>query len=140
MGSESNMRGRIVKILHTAGLHPISVENSAYPGTPDINYLYGWIELKQVDAWPVRDTTPLRVDHMRPEQRIWLRARWRAGGAAYVLLRVASDWLLLAGDYAADQLGRATMGELTGHAIAYWPNHLDEKALISCLKITRPQT
>lgn len=140
MGAESNIRGRIIKIMHAAGMHAVSVENPAYPGTPDVNYVEGWLELKQIDEWPKQEHTPVRVPHFRPEQRIWLRARWRAGGAAYVLLRVASDWLLLAGDYAADALGHVNKGELVARAVAYWQNRLNEKELIACLKITRQRS
>lgn len=153
MGAESNMRGRIVKILRS--LDACSVENPACPGFPDIDHVYGNLELKQVPGWPVKGG-PLAVDHFRPEQRIWLRKRVRAGGQADLLIRVASDWLVLPGDYAADRLGLgAAKDELIKHAIdfcwrpsvirpgdyanAFWADHLSEEGLLRCQARNQPR-
>lgn len=132
MGTESNMRGRIVQVL--AGLHPVAIESGyVNPGTPDVNFIGGWIELKCVMSWPARPSTPLRVPHFTNEQRIWLRKRCRAGGGAWVLLRVGkghkADWIILRGDVAADHLGHCTRAELETHALRWWTPHLDEADL-----------
>ena len=44
-------------------LDPQRVENSCGKGTPDVNYVGGWLELKQQDNWPKRPTTKVRLDH-----------------------------------------------------------------------------
>jgi hypothetical protein len=48
----------------------------------------GWIELKVIPAFPKRESTPVRIDHFTREQRMFLRARGRAGGYCFFLLRV----------------------------------------------------
>ena len=120
---ESHLRGVVLSLLREAGLHAMAVENSACPGTPDVEYggeatleyatgsilqetRAGWIELKQLARLPVRAETPLRIPKFRREQRIWLDQRWRSGGEAHLLLVAGTDWILWDGKQAAD-LGRA---------------------------------
>jgi hypothetical protein len=92
MSSERFMRNRVIRALKP--LHAVSVENGCGPGTPDVNCTTCWIELKSLPAWPKRPETPVRIDHLTPQQRVWLWARDKAGGAAWLLLKVADDWLL----------------------------------------------
>ncbi len=82
-------------------------------GIPDVNYIYGWIELKSVSQWPKRGG-PLPVPHYKPEQRVWGMKRWLAGGLSWVLLRVEKegDWLLFQGNVACEVLGRSTKDNL----------------------------
>ena len=112
------MRRNVVKWLKDLDAYP--VENPAYPGTPDVNFLNGWLELKHLPNWPVRANTPVQLGHFTPRQRIWLRKRWRAGGGAWLLLQVGSDWLLFDGDIAAQFVGKGpTQAELKGIASHY---------------------
>lgn len=111
-------------------LHAVAVENPACPGTPDINYVDGWIECKWMRQWPSRDDQPVRVPHFTPQQRLWLRERRRAGGRAWLLLQCGRTWVLLQGERAATLLGEATAGELRAAASAIWDNGLDEVSLI----------
>ncbi len=131
MSAESNMRQRV--ILALKGMDPISVENFAHPGTPDINFTGGFIELKCCNEWPIRKTTPLRVPHFKPQQRVWLTRRWRTNQRAWMLLRVGRDhdavWMLLAGDRAADIVGTATKAVLMTSAIGLWMPHLIDEQL-----------
>lgn len=109
------------------------VENMVGPGTPDVEYIGGWIELKQVDEWPKREATPLRVDHFTPQQKAWLIRRRLRGGRAFVLIRVANDWLLIDGTVAAKILGSVPKDELISKSIKHWHGRLDSKELLKCL-------
>jgi hypothetical protein len=113
--SEKGMRQRVVKALK--GLDAISVENPAYPGTPDVNYIGGWLELKWKRCWPKGVDTPLKMPHFTPQQKVWLTRRSRKGGAAFVLLQVGQEYLLLMPDDAADFLGNSPMWRLRKLAI-----------------------
>jgi hypothetical protein len=93
-------------------LDPIRVENLSSVGTPDVNYVGGWIELKCLRAWPKKPETIVRVDHFTPEQRAWILRRCRAGGKVFVILRVANDWLMFEGSWAANHLGHRTQEQL----------------------------
>ena len=116
--SEQHMRQRVVKALKP--LDAWSVENPCRPGTPDVNFIEGWCELKHKDNWPVRKTTIIRLPHFTPQQRLHLRRRWHLGGNAYLLLQIAQDWLLFDGKAAAEFVGKVTRAELESVANAVW--------------------
>lgn len=118
------MRARVIKALRS--LDAVAVENSARPGTPDVNFVEGWCELKDVEKWPRNVYTPLRVRHFTPQQRIWLARRYKKGGNVWLLLRVQHDWLLFDGHTAAEHLGLRTRAELTALATRVWHKRLDE--------------
>ena len=113
--------------LVAAKLDPVRVENPIHPGTPDVNLANGWwIELKQVPRWPVRKSTPLRIGHFTPQQRVWLYRRWKyAPGTTYLLLEVRADrqWLLFDGDIAAKVVGRSTAASHRANAHAVLGEH-----------------
>jgi len=114
------MRRKIV-VPALKRLDAVSVENPAHPGTPDVNYLHGWIELKRIERWPPRKG-PVRVPHFSKEQRIWLRRRWGSGGEAYLLLLVEEthEWLLFDGQTAATLVGSTPEAQLRPRAVASW--------------------
>lgn len=122
--SETTTRRWLVKRLKR--LHAVPIENVAGVGTPDINYNGGWIELKYLPKWPARPTTPVRVRKFKPAQRDFLRDRCRAGGRAYLLLRVGSwDWVLLWGETAAEHLDRVDRDRLESIALHVWREGID---------------
>lgn len=127
------MRKKVCKILREAGLDPFAVENPILPGTPDVNYRDGWIELKDVDRWPPRGG-PMRVPHFTPQQRIRHRKRRAVGGRSYVLIRVDRDWLLFDGAIAAEILGDVEKEMLIHHSICYWKGVLDADQLIEYVR------
>jgi hypothetical protein len=98
--------------------HIIRIENSTERGTPDVNYcldgVEGWIELKEIDAWPVRANTCVRLDHYTNYQRIWHQLRSYANGRIHVLIHVpaARQWLMLRGLDAVKALGSCTRERL----------------------------
>lgn len=115
------------------GLHPVRVENPMLPGTPDVNWSHGWIELKFAERWPPRGG-PLRVDHFTKEQRTWLTRRRRAGGNAKVLLKVGEfEWLLFDGLAAAVYLGHEPRERLYEIAMARWARKPEPKEIQECL-------
>ena len=86
--SEQALSRNVMKLLRP--LDAQRIENSCGRGVPDINYIGGWLELKQQDAWPKRPTTKVRLDHdLTLEQRIWINRREKKGGTVFVLLQVA---------------------------------------------------
>lgn len=80
-------------------------ENAVDPGTPDINYLFGWIESKLLPAWPKRANTVVRIEHYVPAQRGWHLRRCSVGGRVWVALDVAGEFMLFHADHAAQHLG-----------------------------------
>jgi hypothetical protein len=108
---ESACRRALIAAMKGHGLHPEAIENGAKSGTPDVNYVYGWIELKMHAA--VLDDDVVKVSRFTPAQRNWLKSRRRAGGVALVVLRhrKGGAWLLLDGRH-ADLLDRTTLGAL----------------------------
>lgn len=134
--SEKTQRRRVVKALRS--LDAVSVENAVYPGTPDVNFCEGWIELKWLRRWPAKDSTVVSLDHFTPQQRQWLRRRWDRGGRAWLLLQVGKEWLLFDGHTACDTVGHVTRRELKFHAAQYWPSGLDDKELKKCMTSLHP--
>jgi len=115
--SEQTMRGVVVRALRK--LNAIAVENPALPGTPDVNYVEGWIELKKLTAWPVQPETVVRIDIFTPQQRVWHIRRRLAGGASWFLLQCANEWLLLDGAVAALNVGLCTREQLAALATCH---------------------
>lgn len=130
--SEGKDRKDVVRSLKS--LHAFPVENPVYPGTPDIAFIGGWIELKKLDEWPKRETTKVRLDHYTLQQRAWARIHHHRGGKSYWLLRVQREWLLLHGAIAAEVVGSLTREELKGRTILYMSDGLDGDRLLEKLK------
>jgi hypothetical protein len=129
---EQHLRKLVVKMLKP--LHAVSIENGdTHPGTPDVNYADGWIELKAVDAWPVREDTPLRVPHYTNQQRVWHVRRSKVAGRVHLLITVGSEWLLFSGRVAAKVLGHTTRNQMLILCQDHWSKTPDPKELIECL-------
>lgn len=130
------MRQNVVRALRS--LDAVSVENRVGPGTPDVNFVEGWVELKWLRSWPKRPETPVALDHpLEVEQRAWIRRRRKRGGNVWVLLQCGREWLLFDGLVAADFLGTSTRAELYRHAKKWWAKGLDRRELIEALNATR---
>jgi len=128
------MRQRLVDALRP--LDAFSVENRVGPGTPDINFIGGWMECKWLRSWPKQVATPVRLDHpLTSEQKAWLRRRWSRGQPTWVMLQAnRTEWLLFDGITAVKYLGEATREELGRFAYRHWRQGLVAKELIAVLK------
>ena len=105
LAKEKHMRRWVIKYLKK--LDAIAVENPVYPGTPDVNYIEGWIELKSLDKFPKRlETTKIKISHYTKQQRAWILKRHLKGGAVFLFLQVATEFFLFDGHYAAKHVGR----------------------------------
>jgi hypothetical protein len=129
--SEAVMRGRVVLALRELDAH--AIENPIHPGTPDINYVEGWIELKWLRSWPKRADTVIPLEHFTKQQRIWLLRRARYNGNVYLLLQVNREWLLIHGRRVA-HIGFLRKQELIGISEKYYPDGLDGSDLCDYLK------
>lgn len=129
--SESTQRAKIIKALKP--LHAVPIENRVGLGTPDVNYIEGWIELKWLRAWPVRPETKVVIEHFTLQQRRWLKKRYEASGNAWLLLQVQREWLLFTGRDAADYVGLVTLEGLYYICRARWEGGLITSGLIKCL-------
>ena len=130
MTLEYTMRARVVRALKP--LHAISVENPCHPGTPDVNYAHGWIELKAMPEFPKRPDTPLRVPHYTPQQKIWAVKRSHAGGLCWLLIMVGREWFLLDGVVAARHLGESIREQLITLSDRYWSQTPTDKEILEC--------
>lgn len=130
--SESDLRRKIVSILKP--LDAVSVENPAYPGTPDVNFIEGWVELKWLRSWPKREKTIVTIEHFTQQQRVWLLRRWKKGGNVYLLLQVRREWLLFTGETAAKIIGKKDRLGLIEAAKNYWSGQLPENEFISSIR------
>ncbi len=75
------------------------IESPLVRGIPDVVYCLlghaGWLELKEVDAWPARATTALNIPSLTLEQVVFSESWSGAGGSAHLLLQVSRTYLLL---------------------------------------------
>lgn len=130
-GRESQLWQHVKRVLTKAAadlLYLRRVENPLNDGHPDVEYLYqgaaGVIELKQREAWPKRPTTKVRLPHYTSAQREELRARYMAGGHAFVLLQVAEEYILVRMPKAL-LVGLVTREDLYRLAVRRWSGQID---------------
>lgn len=129
------MRRRLVKAL--ASLDAVPIENCVGSGTPDINFIGGWIECKWLKSWPKRaETNPVRFPHpLTKSQGFWLARRWNRGGVTLVCAQVRREWFFFSGATAKDLFGNMKRPEMISEALLYFPNGLDKDRLVSWLSM-----
>jgi hypothetical protein len=100
-------------------------EDGISKGIPDVSFcikgVEGWIELKEIEHWPIREKTIVAF-RWEPEQRFWARKRGSHGGNVWLLLKVreTKEWLLFWWEDAVDDLGiRWNKKEVLDHAVYY---------------------
>ena len=101
-------------------LDPVPVDNPRRPGTPDVNYIEGWMELKFLHAFPKRADTVVKFPKFNPQQRVWLYKRASRGGKCYVLAQVSNLIFLFNGGFASQYLGKMTKTQMLNHAVKVW--------------------
>jgi hypothetical protein len=115
--------------------HVQRIENAVGTGMCDVNICIAgtesWVELKQLDNWPVKADTLVLVPHYTPQQRNWQRARAQAGGRVYVLLQVDTFYLLLPWYAAVSQLGKCTRDVLLANALLHAVGRFPEAELLT---------
>jgi hypothetical protein len=132
--SEYHLQHKVLKALES--LDAIPVENSKKPGTPDINYIGGDIELKYLKAWPKRERTKIKFPKFTPQQRVRLHLRSSKGGKCYVFIQIADFFLIYEGGFAAEQLGKMDTGEMLITADKVWRQKFPYQELLDFLKPT----
>lgn len=111
--------------------HWIRIENTVGKGTPDVNGCFkhngmevdAWIELKALEDWPVRATTPVRLPHFTSEQKQWLLDRALAGGRAFLFVRVSREYFLFTAAR-AQTVEQLTREQWMTTAHAYYKNRV----------------
>lgn len=129
--SESGMRQRVLRALKE--LDAKAIENTIGNGTPDVNYIEGWIELKWLRSWPAQKQTIMQLPHFTLGQRRWLRNRYNHGGNVWLLLQCRAEWLLFHGLDAHNYVGLTTRKGLYMVARERWTRGLNDKELVECL-------
>jgi hypothetical protein len=130
------MRSNVLEALKS--LHGIPVENPVLPGTCDVNYVEGWIELKQMPCWNKNKNSDFLIEHFTPQQRIFLHKRWKKGGNVWMLLQVGPEFLLFEGEWASQLLGKCCEVMLRSCAVGQWHNVATMKeGLASWLTLNR---
>ena len=130
--SEGGQRKTFCKNLKHIDARP--VENRVGPGTPDVAFIGGWIELKWLRRWPANaNKSPVLIPHYTNIQRLWLRNHWRLGGASWLLIQVKREWLLFDGE-AAWNVGHLNRLELIAAATKHWTAGLDYLELVPLIR------
>lgn len=126
--SEKATRRTLIQATPSLDPHPIETR-STVTGFPDYECIYSLVETKCLKKYPVRPNTPVNLDHpLTTEQYKVLNARWKAGGASFVLLQCRRlEWMLFcAPDSGPLRIGHGvTKIELQcQYAMVYWDNGL----------------
>ena len=123
------MRQRLVKAM--SDFDAVPIENKLRAGTPDVEFINGWIECKWRKFWPKSaDTRPVRFPHpLSKEQGLWLRRRALKGGVTLVAAQVSRDWFFFDGIDIKDYFGKMTKPEMIDKALLHMGNGLDKDRL-----------
>jgi hypothetical protein len=135
--NESGLWQYIKQGMMGSGWHPTRIESSAGNGVPDVSYglpgINGWIELKHIPEWSVRNTTKVKLP-LRPEQKHWIKARGELSGNVWVIVRIADMFYLLNHKDALEAYEGWTQAEWKSFATFWWYKRIDFKGLYSHLK------
>lgn len=136
--SEAQARSTLVKRLRILDAQPIEVKGRN--GVPDVEHIYGWIEMKYRPKWPkyMKADTVLKWPHkLSVPQRNWLQRRVNRGGAAVLCGKIDKDWFFWdCARFDLDLFDNQTKSEMIKSAIEcgrHYKYRLDHKDLITWL-------
>ena len=106
---------------------------STIRGIPDICYSikdkFGFIELKIVKQYPVRETTRVNVK-LTNLQKYWLKRRGDLSGSCYVLVKILSEKeYFIFNHINCQSLGELTRKEMYKMAELHWKNKINPNEL-----------
>lgn len=134
--SETQTRAKVVQLLNSH--HAVAVENPACPGTPDVAYIGGWIELKQFDRWPINcDDSPFLVEHYTVQQRQWHVAHRVKNGTCWMGIEVGREFILMDAGVAAIHLGLLTRKQLLELKWTFHWDHFNKEEIRECILQTQ---
>jgi hypothetical protein len=139
---ENVLKKYLVNIMGTRW-HVQSHEDRYSEGIPDLSYgvpgAGGWIELKQVEKWPVKAESLVKPKKFTPAQVNWLLRRGKRAGFCYILIKVAQHDFFLFNFTGAKALreGR-TKDWYLANCLKHWPKNIDPAELIGLLSKEHP--
>ena len=127
----STMRVQMGKGKHW--LEATRHEEKLQSGVADVSFVgndgwHGWMELKQLDAWPKRESTIVRVEHFTVDQKHFLQSKGLAGGNVWLFMKVERDWLLFYWNR-IESIGQVNKAELIRIATFVWLGRMDWEEL-----------
>lgn len=139
---ENALKKYLVKIMGTRW-HVQSHEDRYSEGIPDLSFgllgVGGWIELKQINSWPIKAATVVKPKKFTPAQANWLLRRGKKSGFCYVLVKVAQHDFFLFNFVEARALreGRTKAWYLANN-LKHWPRNIDPAELGGILSKRHP--
>lgn len=105
-------------------------------GIPDVNFIGGWFECKNLDSWPKGvDTNPVKFKHpLSKEQGVWLYRRAKAGGLAMVCAKVSCSWFFFDGMWIKDKWDKMSRPQMIERADLYMPYKLEKERLLKFIQ------
>lgn len=138
--SEAQARSTLVKRLRVLDAQPIEVKGRK--GVPDLEHIYGWIELKFKPKWPkfLKADTIIKFPHkLEVSQQRWLERRVRRGGAAVLCAKVDKDWFFWdCANFDLNKFDNMTKSEMISTSGRYYKGRLLDKDLIAWLISLHP--
>lgn len=136
---ENTFKKALLKAIGTRW-HVQSHEDRYSEGIPDLSFgiecVNGWIELKQIEKWPINPETPAKPEKYTPEQVNWLKRRGKKGGHCFVFIKVEkSEYFLF--DWSSAPDIRAGMKQATYNktCVAKWSGKINVEELLDILVI-----
>ena len=136
--SEANMWRTMRERMHPYWDECTRHEDKFNSGIADVSFVcggeHGWIELKQMDKWPVRPSTIVRCKHYTPQQRNFLVNKGGHGGNAWLFVKIGRDYLLFHWQQAI-KFGELNTAETRALALGIWHNRMNWEELADMLAV-----